>query len=40
MKFENWATYNWVHAIQGARNPFNSWRRGDTLEKDGNDMAD
>lgn len=40
MKFENWAAYNFLRAIQGARNPFNSWERGDSYDKNGNDMAD
>lgn len=40
MKFENWACYNFLRAIQGSRNPFNSWERGDSYDKNGNDMAD
>ena len=40
MKFENWACYNFLRAIQGSRNPFESWTRSDSYDKNGNDMAD
>jgi len=40
MTFENWATYNWHHAIMGARNPMRSWTRSDTYEQNGYDIAD
>lgn len=40
MKFKNWSTYNWTHAIMGARNPLESWEKSDSYEKNGNDIAD
>jgi len=40
VKFENWQCFNFIGAIQGARNPFNSWERMDSYEQNGNDVAD
>lgn len=35
LKIENWEVVGWEHAIRGARNPMNSWKKSDSYWSNG-----